>query len=307
LPNLSLGGFAVKDVRLRFRPDDSPARNPDRDTFEGEGTLVIPNTLTIVGKVKFIGGSLDSIMARVAVDPVTGAGVPVPPLFSLTGGTVSVAGIGTGNFSIFLGVDITLADARLANFVKLSNAGIRYTAPGSLSGSSDLEILRTNIAEAALDFVNVPNEKSFAFDASLVLVEGFPVLSVGGGVRVGAKRKGSNFSFFVNGTVRGKVQIPKVDNFVFNAIDAIPFIDFPSCCSAPRSAPDSRPRSSHTTTNSPSTTSSTSPCANRRGRRRCSSARTTRRSAKSSPSACPPVSSNAPGRSKRCSRATGAG
>lgn len=214
LPTFNLGGFSITGVRLDFQPD--PGGNKDKDVFIGNGSLVVPNTVTVVGKVKIVGGAVDSVLASVSLQS---GGVPlIPPILTLIGGTVSVEGLRTGQFSIFIGGDFTITDARLANVIKLTHAGVRYTAPGSLSGSSDLELLTFKVAQAGLGFFNLPNKKEFSFDTNVTLIDSLPVLLVGASVKTGASITDSGAQFYFQGNAFGRLQIPNGRGFGYDLI-----------------------------------------------------------------------------------------
>ncbi len=205
LPDFTMGGFGVRDVTLNFKrhPD-----NRDLDAFEGGGSLVLFGT-GVGGFVKIVGGSLDGIGASISdVQP----GLPIlPPVIFLTGGGMQVEGFRTGQFVLKIFCDISLGGP-IANVLKLSKAGITYTAPGTLTGDSNLELLKVQLAKAGLDLVGLPHEKSFKVTASFTFLPNFVFLEVFGSLGGGYNVKSGAF---LKGSAGGKVQIPDGDNIVY--------------------------------------------------------------------------------------------
>ncbi|MBW3622172.1 MAG: fibronectin type III domain-containing protein [Armatimonadetes bacterium] len=212
LPDIHLGAFKVTNVKLKF----VDGKNGAPDIFEGTGTLIAPNVFQVLGEVKFIGGSLDMVRAY-----VTGSGgIPIGPVI-VTGGEIKVAGLrGVDPFTLFLGLDLTVGDAWLKNIVQLQHAGITYTYPTRLEGSSDLNILTQKAAEAALK-IDLPRE--LGINGSVELLSSFPIFDVDFGVRGGIAPGGPYFEGHASGTV----QIPNGQGFPYDALRTFLTLPYP--------------------------------------------------------------------------------
>ena len=230
MPDFKIGAFGVQNVLLNF------VASPDgmHDIFTGGGTLITP-ALTVAGNVQFVGGQLDSFCASASFPS---AGVPIPPIFNLSGGGFGMAGLRGGpvprflcgldtsaytipqGFSMFLIADITIANPAIANIIRLSHAGLIYTAPNRIAVISDLDILSTRAASAAIG-LEVPYNISIG--AQVSLVDNYKVFDLGGKTRsdrtraplfsAGARDDGAgHLLFFMSASAEAKVQIPAMPN-----------------------------------------------------------------------------------------------
>lgn len=208
LPDFDLGGIGIKKVKLSFKPGD---------VFEGEGEISIPGT-KFSGKVKLIAGALESVHASLSTSP----GVPIPPFFNISGGSVQVDGLKTGQFALGMFVDVTLLNAALADIIQLSKAGVVYRAPGSISIQSDLRVFTAKLAQAAIgaDIVN----KQFSFSGKTTFVDGFPVIIASAHLAGGSDSKGK---VFIESAFGATVQIPDGDDPLRGALKFWGGVQFP--------------------------------------------------------------------------------
>jgi uncharacterized repeat protein (TIGR01451 family) len=196
VPNFNIAGFGIQDVKMQWIANDDPTQ----DVFEGGGKLVTP-AFQVIGDVKFIGGGLDSVTAGVNTSLI---GFPLPPpapIFNVTGGTVKVQNIQTGPFTIALSVNLTLVNPALSNVLELHSAGLTYTAPATLIGTSDLKVLTANVAKVALGF-DIPH--SVSLGGSVTLIDSFQLLKLSADMKVGI--------LFIEGSASAVLQIPDGDD-----------------------------------------------------------------------------------------------
>jgi uncharacterized repeat protein (TIGR01451 family) len=208
VPAFEIGGIGLRNVQMNFFA--SP--NGLNDVFRGKGTLTTP-PFNVAAQVEFVAGSLNSVKAVVSSN--TG-GVPVPPFFNITAGTIDVQNIRTGPFTIALNVDLTIADPSVANILKLSHAGITYTAPNQLRGSSDLEVLTVNATQAFLN-LDFPNTLELGGDVDLL--ENFTIFKASVDLSTGVR----NNIFFIQGAANAVVQIPDGNNKIYDVLRALGF------------------------------------------------------------------------------------
>ena len=230
MPDFKIGAFGVQDVSLNF------VASPDgmHDIFTGGGTLITP-ALTVAGNVQFVGGQLDSFCASVSFPT---SGVPIPPIFNLSGGGFGVAGLRGGpvprflcgldtsaysipqGFSMFLVADITIANPAIANIIRLSHAGLIYTAPNRIALISDLDILTARAATAAIG-IEIPYNVSIG--AQVSILDNYKVFDLGGRTlpdrtraplfAAGLHDDGAGHLIgFMSASAEARVQIPAMPN-----------------------------------------------------------------------------------------------
>ncbi|MBW3622531.1 MAG: fibronectin type III domain-containing protein [Armatimonadetes bacterium] len=216
LPPFEMGGFGVRDVKLKFIAGETP----DRDLFEGQGMLVTP-PFNVLGRVKFIAGSLDSVYAR--VEGNNGNSVPLPP-FAITAGEIGVSNLRQGPFALHIGADLTVAHEWLAKLIKLSHASVDYTWPDKIQGSSDLDILTAKVAAVAL---GIEPPYKFHLGGNVELIDSFKVFLVNFDVNAGVNHDGQGHLVnpYFNGYAQGIVQIPNGSGFPYNIMKAKPWPD----------------------------------------------------------------------------------
>lgn len=214
LPNFEIAGLGISDLSLSYFAGGIEGKVVRPDVFKGTGKISIPNIATIEGVVVLHGGSIESIGGHIGLG---GSGIPIPPLLNLTGGTFEVAGLQTGNFSLFIGADITLINPFLKDLIELSNAGIRYRAPAYFGGESDLRLLTVKAARAILGIDLT--KYSFEFGADVTLTDSVPVFLVGGRVKAGFSEETQGP--YIEGSAHAKVQIPDGNGFPFNLIKGV--------------------------------------------------------------------------------------
>ena len=213
LAEIGFGGFTASSIVLKYKPSYS---DPTKDAFEGEGNLTTV-AFKVVGKVKFIGGALESVLAGVG-----GLKVPVPPgplpVVVITGGTIEVGGLRGAKgspFFIALAVDLALGDEKLQDIVGLKSAGIRYTAPATFKGSGNFVLFKQNVGNA---FIGVDaTQPKFEVGAGITLLNEFKMFIISADLAVG-KKEGV---FFIAGGAKGIIQFPGGKGFPYDLLEAL--------------------------------------------------------------------------------------
>jgi hypothetical protein len=121
---------------------------------------------------------------------------------------------------MFVLADVTIGEESISKIIKLGNAGLIYTAPNKIGIVSDLDILSTKAASAAIG-LEVPYNVSIG--AQVSLVDSYKVFDLGGRTlpnrtraplfSAGARDDGTgHLLFFMSASAEARVQVPPMPN-----------------------------------------------------------------------------------------------